>query len=653
MARRPPRELSRQQPGPSRRARLAAGLLLLWVGLSAGWPGPRWQVAERGLEDQLLRLSGPQQPPGGVALVAIDDASLQQGDWYERNRGLPEWAQGLGSLPWPRAAYAMLIERLLAAGARAVAVNVVFEGASARGPADDAALAATLRRHRGRVALAAEMQEGEDQQAAGALSLLRPDDALVEAIGGPSALGITNLLLPRPGERLLHPDAYTAALKRSSADSDNIASLSTALLQRGGRLGSSGRDPRSALRVYGGEGSLERISAWEVLDPERWRRHPRRAALAGRVVLVGPVQQADGGGYLTAFGPLSGLELLGTATANSLAGDGLLPWPADPPGRALLAMLPLLIALAAGRRLRSIQARLTLLSVLLTLVLAAGLVVLQRGNRWLPLLAPMTGLGGLALLYGGQAYLREEGERRRLRRTFERYVAPDVVAEILSDPGAAEGILRGRRLEVTVLMSDIRGFTGLTRARSEAGESELHVRQLNEYLAAMVEEVIRHGGTIDKFIGDAVMAVFGSPVSRGQAEEACQALRCALAMRRALAALNARWRQQGLTELDNGVGLASGPVMAGQIGSPRRMEFTVIGDTVNLAARLEASTRHQPAAVVCDASTAQLAAQDPELAVESLGSAELKGFGSVQLFTATCSAPSAEPGRDAALPARA
>jgi len=93
--------------------------------------------------------------------------------------------------------------------------------------------------------------------------------------------------------------------------------------------------------------------------------------------------------------------------------------------------------------------------------------------------------------------------------------------------------------------------------------------------------------------------------------------------------------------------------MAGQIGSPRRMEFTVIGDTVNLAARLEASTRHQPAAVVCDASTAQLAAQDPELAVESLGSAELKGFGSVQLFTATCSAPSAEPGRDAALPARA
>jgi len=606
-------------------------LLLLWVGVSAGWPGPRWRVAERGLEDQLQRLLGPGRPPAAVTLVVVDDATLQQGDWYERSRTVPAWARGLGSLPWPRAAYGLLIERLLAGGARAVAVNVVFEGPSSHGPADDASLAAVLARHRGRVALAAEMQEGEDQQGAGSLTLVTPSDQLVAAIGGPTQLGLTNILVPRPGDRLLHPEAYAGALLRNRRVNDTPPALSTTVLRLAG-WPPRGDDRHSSLRTYGAEGSLARLSAWEVLDPARWTHHPRRSALAGGVALVGPVVSEGSAGYATPFGSLSGLEMLGTATANSLRGDGLLSWPAQPPQRALLAVTPLLLALAAGRRLSAIQARLALVALLLALQLAAGLLVLQRGNRWLPLLAPLSGLVVLALLYGGEAYLREAGERLRLRRTFERYVAPGVVAEILADPEAAEGILRGRQLEVTVLMSDIRGFTTLTRQRSEAGQSELHVRQLNEYLGAMVEVVGQHGGTIDKFIGDAVMAVFGSPLSRGPREEARQAVRCGLAMRAALAALNADWRQRGLAELDNGVGLASGPVLAGQIGSPKRMEFTVIGDTVNLAARLEAVTRQVEAPLVFDAATAALLAGDAELSATSLGSREVKGIGPVELF---------------------
>jgi len=573
-----------------------------------------------------------------VTLVAVDDATLQQGDWYERSRTVPPWARGLGSLPWPRAAYGLLIERLLAAGARAVAVNVVFEGPSSHGPADDASLAAVLARHRGRVALAAEMQEGEDQQGAGSLTLVTPNDQLVAAIGGPAQLGLTNILVPRPGDRLLHPEAYAGALLRDRRVTDTPVALSTTVLRLAG-WPPRGDDRHSSLRTYGAEGSLERLSAWEVLDPARWSHHPRRSALAGGVALVGPVLSEGSAGYGTPFGSLSGLEMLGTATANSLRGDGLLSWPAQAPQRALLAMTPLLLALAAGRRLASIQARLALVALLLALQLAAGLLVLQRGNRWLPLLAPLAGLGALALLYGGKAYLREAGERLRLRRTFERYVAPGVVAEILADPEAAEGILRGRQLEVTVLMSDIRGFTTLTRQRSEAGQSELHVRQLNEYLGAMVEVVGQHGGTIDKFIGDAVMAVFGSPLSRGPREEARQAVRCGLAMRAALAALNAGWRQRGLAELDNGVGLASGPVLAGQIGSPKRMEFTVIGDTVNLAARLEAVTRQVEAPLVFDAATAALLAGDAELSATSLGSREVKGLGPVELFGVEAAAP--------------
>ena len=619
-------------------AAVLPALVLLWVGLSAGWPGPRWRVAERGLEDQLQRLLGPRRPSAAVTLVAVDDATLQQGDWYERNRQLPTWARGVGSLPWPRAAYGLLIERLLAAGAQAVAVNVVFEGPSSRGPADDAALAAVLARHRGRVALAAEMQEGEDQQGAGSLTLVTPSDQLLAASGGPAQLGLTNILVPRPGDRLLHPEAYAGALLRDRKVNDTPPALSTTVLRLAG-WPPRGDDRQSALRTYGAEGSLERLSAWEVLDPERWAHHPRRSALAGGVALVGPVVSEGSAGYGTPFGSLSGLEMLGTATANSLQGDGLLSWPAQPPQRALLAVAPLLLVLAAGRRLSAIQARLALVALLLALQLAAGLLVLQRGNRWLPLLAPLSGLVGLALLYGGEAYLREAGERLRLRRTFERYVAPGVVAEILADPEAAEGILRGRQLEVTVLMSDIRGFTTLTRQRSMAGQSELHVCQLNEYLGAMVEVVGQHGGTIDKFIGDAVMAVFGSPLSRGAREEARQAVRCGLAMRAALAALNADWRRRGLAELDNGVGLASGPVVAGQIGSPKRLEFTVIGDTVNLAARLEAMTRQVEAPLVFDTATAVLLAGDVELRPASLGSREVKGIGPVELFGVEAAAP--------------
>jgi len=612
-------------------------LVLLWVGLSAGWPGPRWRVAERGLEDQLQRLLGPRRPSAAVTLVAVDDATLQQGDWYERNRQVPTWARGVGSLPWPRAAYGLLIERLLAAGVRAVAVNVVFEGPSSHGPADDAALAAVLARHRGRVALAAEMQEGEDRQGAGSLSLVTPSDQLVAALGGPAQLGLTNILVPQPGDRLLHPEAYARALLRARRVEDAPPALSTTVLRLGGwRMRD---DSRSGLHGYGAEGSLERISAWEVLDPDRWAHHPRRSALAGGVALVGPVVSEGSAGYGTPFGSLSGLEVLGTATANSLRGDGLQNWPSEAPQRALLAVLPLLLALAAGRRLVAIQARLALVALLLALQLGAGLLVLQRGNRWLPLLAPLVGLTALALLSGAEAYLREAGERRRLRRTFERYVAPGVVAEILADPQAAEGILRGRRQEVTVLMSDIRGFTTLTRQRSEAGQSELHVRQLNEYLGAMVAVVGQHGGTVDKFIGDAVMAVFGSPVSRGPAEEARQAVRCGLAMRAALGALNADWRQRGLAELDNGVGLASGPVLAGQIGSPQRLEFTVIGDTVNLAARLESITRQVEAPLVFDGATAALLTGDPELRPTSLGSREVKGIGPVELFGVEVAAP--------------
>lgn len=638
----------RIQPRPERRptlALLSAGLAL-WAGVSAGWPGPRWRVWEQNLNSQLLLWRGPRQPPRQVVVVPVDDASLQQAAWFSEagpGGAIPLWARGLDTLPWPRAAYGEISQRLLAAGAAAVAINVVFEGPSADGPADDAALQALLARGGGRVALAAEMLEPEDARGAGGLTLVLPEPSPPEASGG-AAVGLTNSLPAVPGQPLLHPEAYGELLRAQGAEAP--PALSTTLLRLAGRRSLQG-DAAAGLNVYGPEGSFARLPAWEVLDPRRWPSHPLRPALRGALVLVGPV---EGGRHATAFGPLSGLELLATATANSLQGDGLRPWPAAPWARALLALLVLLLAAALALRRRQLLWRLAVILCLLVLQVGAAVLALQLAQIWLPLLAPGCALVLLALLYGGDAYRLEGRERRRLRHTFERYVAPSVVAEILSDPESARGMLRGRVLEVTVLFSDLHGFTQLTRRRAAAGESEAHVRQLNVYLGAMVEVITAHGGTIDKFIGDAVMAVFGSPVGRGARREAEAAVRCALAMGERLRQLNAVWRRQALDAgeekelLACGVGLASGTVMAGQIGSPQRLEFTVIGDTVNLASRLEGLTRPLAVPLCLDAATAALVEGCPDIAPRPLGLQPVKGLGEIAVFTATAGSAAGEPG---------
>ena len=622
-------------PRPGRTVVLAAltAAISLWMGGTAAWPGPRWRIWERNLEQQLLLWRGPRRPPPAVIVVPIDDASLQQAAWFSRSPNRPAWTRGTDTLPWPRAAYGELGRRLLAAGARAVAINVVFEGPSGKGAADDEAFSRFLAGAGGRVALAAEMLEPDDSRGAGGLTLVLPEQFL-PAIGGRAAVGLSNSLAPVPGEPLRHPEAYASGLLRDQGV-ESPPGLSTTLLRLAG-LPSRQPDRRTGLNVYGPEGSFSRLPAWEVLDPQRWRNQPLRARLHDALVVVGPV---EGGRHATAFGPLSGLELLATASANSLQGDGLLPWPETNLRRALLAMLPLLVAGGLALARRPLVWRLGVVGAALALQLLAAVLALQLNHRWIPLLAPASGLVLLALLHGGNAYLLEGRERRRLRQTFERYVAPSVVAEILADPESARGMLRGRVLEVTVLFSDLKGFTELTRRRSAAGESERHVRQLNTYLGAMVAVISAHGGTIDKFIGDAVMAVFGSPLGRGPRYEAAAALRCALAMGERLRQLNEEWRLQGgevavEEPLASGVGLASGPVVAGQIGSPQRLEFTVIGDTVNRASRMEGLTRQLENPICLDGATAQLVADYPEFALHSHGQQAVKGLGEIEVFSA-------------------
>ena len=617
-------------PSPGSNSRLSIFVLSLAIisgGLS-GWAPPLWRSWAIATYNQILAWAGPQMPPSGLFLVAIDDASLQQGQWFAQQRNAPNWSKGLGQLPWPRASYATLVEKLRAAGADAVALNVLFEGPSSRSSEDDNQLAATLARHKGHVVLAAEMLEPNDSQGAGGLSLAPPFLALQQAAGGTNALGLTNMLKGEDNAVGPHPEAYISQVLKPHGFALQ-RSLPLALLDAGAKK-SRQPDALRALRPYGPEGHLPRLSAWEVLDPHRWQQQPLRKKLKGALVLVGPTLNQGENGHNSAFGVLSGLELLGTASANSIDGTGIAPWPATALARALVASLPLLLLGLIGLQRSNLSWRLGccfLGFILLLLVSSSGLL---RWHRALPLLAPAAALILLASGFGFDGYWREERERRRLRRTFERYVAPSVVAEILQNREAAEGILLGKNLPVTVLFSDLKGFTALTQRLSKEGRSTELVQQLNTYLGAMVAVITAHGGTVDKFIGDAVMAVFGSPRSRGIALEAAEAVRCAFAMGERLEQLNQQWLLENIAPLASGIGIASGDAVVGQIGSPERMDFTVIGNTVNLASRLESLTRLLNTPIIIDERTAEL--MEPQIKVINLGEHIIKGIGEVPVY---------------------
>ena len=216
-------------------------------------------------------------------------------------------------------------------------------------------------------------------------------------------------------------------------------------------------------------------------------------------------------------------------------------------------------------------------------------------RMWVADFLPMT---TLIFTYAGIVSYRfffEEGEKRKVRSAFSQYMHPGLVQQMLSRPGSLR--LGGEEKELTAMFSDIRGFTTLSEGLSPA----MLVDLLNEYLSEMTEVIFRNWGTLDKYIGDAIMAFWGAPYP--QTDHAFRACRAGLEMRRALENLQKVWEARGSPRVDMAVGINTGPMLVGNMGSKRRFNFTIMGDSVNLASRLEGINRQFGTNIIISEST--------------------------------------------------
>jgi adenylate cyclase len=208
---------------------------------------------------------------------------------------------------------------------------------------------------------------------------------------------------------------------------------------------------------------------------------------------------------------------------------------------------------------------------------------------------PMAGAGIAALVVMGERILLEEREKNLFRGLLRRYVSPQVADYVAANPD--KSVLGGVRVTATVLFSDIRGFT----AMSEKLSPEQVVERLNEYLQAMTDTVFKHDGAVDKYVGDAIMALFGIPLPCE--DHARRAVATAIDMQTALLELQESWRAQGLPVIDIGVGINTGEMVVGNMGARDRLDFTVIGDSVNLASRVESLNKEMKSRILVTATT--------------------------------------------------
>jgi adenylate cyclase len=549
-----------------RRARLigllAVAAISVGLGLTA-YAADLFRTLDLNTVDTRFSLRGAQEQPDDIVVVGIDDRTFNQLD--------QQW-------PFPRHLHAELIDRLSKAGARVIAYDVQFSEPTE--PREDNALILAVRRADGVVLSTTEVDEHGEGNVFGG-------DGVAEQIG--ARIGNTTVQVD-PGGVLRHfPVAF-----------DGLVSLPVAAVEaatgRSVDRGEAGTDS-PWIDYRGPPGTFESYSFSEVL-----RGSVPDGAFRGKTVVVGataPSLQDFVATPASEGHEMPGPEMLANAISTVENGFPL----RSVPGylNVILIVLFGLLGPVVQLWLRPLVAfAATVLLGLLFIVLAQ--IAFEEG--WIlsvvyPLAAlTLSAVGALAVTTLITAY-----ERQQVRDTFARFVPEDVVNDVL-DRADDNLRLAGVRREGTVLFSDLRGFTSF----AESLRPDLVIDVLNHYLSEMSDAIMDHGGTLVSYMGDGIMAVFGAPIEQpDHADRAVAAAEEMLGPR--LDRFNQWLRAQGLGEgFRMGVGINSGSVMSGQVGSERRIEYTAVGDTTNTAARLEGMTKGTPHQVfIADSTRAEMA----------------------------------------------
>ena len=580
--------------------------------LSAVWQG------ERSFADLLRRDGRTTAVHSDFVFVAIDQQSMQLdavgAEEAAGNRALELMMQK--SYPWSREVWSLLMEKLFTSGARLVIFDIVYNASNEGDPAFRAA----LDKYRDRVVLGCNInihnldtQNQEQQFVLPNQSLIPPPQQSDDRVG------FVNFWRDLDG--LVRHVQFHKGPPDISGD-EIFDSLDARALKKLGRDDAVPSDLNVRSIRFGPADAYAPRPLYEVFLPKTWHLNYQDGSFfKDKIVMIGASAQIMHDTVATPVDEnMYGTVLQLHTLAAALDGEFL---------RELRTNTGFFFAFAAALLAWSIVAfvRRPLLCILILAVVAgaylvAARILYDRAGLLIIVVPPLIVFTASGLFGLGFEYAVERLEKLRTRRTLERYVSKNLVKEILDNPGGYYSSLLGARKPVTVLFSDLVGFTSL----SEKADPAALVSQLNRYLSAMVPMVFDNGGTLDKFIGDAIMAVWGNVSSHGVGEDAKAAVRAAHGMRRVMAKLNKGWAAEGIKPLAFGVGINHGEAVVGNIGSyepHERLDPTVIGDAVNLASRLEALTRQYHVDILIGATAAELVRD--EFHLRSVARVQVKG----------------------------